>query len=287
MTKRLLIFLVFLICFFSPQAFAFKLSNFENPESVVVDSEDGSYYVSNVKGNPVEKDGQGFISKITSNGNTVIQKYFGDKKTEMLLNAPKGLVIAGKNIFVTDIDTVKGFNKETGKPSVLVDLSQYAPSFLNDIAADAQGFLYVSDTFANRIYKINPSRDYEVTLFKEGPELGAPNGLVMNPKTRNLMVATWDSGQILTIDAAGKTRVLKKGLSKLDGIDYDNEGNIYVSSYGKGEIYKISYWGRGPISVFLGGLKTPADISVDRKKNEMLIPSTDGGTVTTHSIPPP
>ena len=118
-----LYFLIFsFLCIANP-AFSFTLSNFDTPESFIVDPEDGSYYVSNINGGPTDKDGNGYISKISPNGNIVIQKFIGDKKDEMLLNAPKGLVIVGPNIFVTDIDAVKAFDKETGKPSVLVDLS--------------------------------------------------------------------------------------------------------------------------------------------------------------------
>ncbi len=65
------------------------------------------------------------------------------------------------------------------------------------MAADPYGVLYVSDTGADRIYKINTRKDYEVVILKEGKDLGGPNGLSVNPKTKNLMVATLRSGQIL------------------------------------------------------------------------------------------
>mgnify|MGYP006379510325 CR=1 FL=1 len=39
---------------------AFNLSNFETPESMQVDQDTGSYYVSNVNGDPLAKDGNGY-----------------------------------------------------------------------------------------------------------------------------------------------------------------------------------------------------------------------------------
>ena len=282
--KKILFIFLWLPCFFPTPTYAFTLSNFSSPESVLVDPEDASYYVSNVNGGVSNKDGNGYVSRISANGNTVIQKYFGDKKKEMLLHAPKGLAVLGKNIFVADIDCVKGFNKESGKPSVLVDFGKFAPKFLNDLASDAQGFLYVSDTLGNRIYQVNSKKDYEVTILKEGPELEGPNGLMVNPKTKNLVVVTWGSGQILEVDHQGKVHTLKRGLGNLDGVDHDMDGNFYVSSYTKGEVYRIPNFGRGPLSTFLSGLNTPADISVDRTKAELLIPSFDGNTVTTVSL---
>ena len=278
--KKLLATMIFSLIFIS-LAHSFTLSNFNTPESMLVDPEDGSYYVSNVNGASTAKDGNGYISKISSSGNIVIQKYIGGKKNELLLNAPKGMVIVGKNIFVTDIDTVKGFNKETTKPSVLVDLSKTGAAFLNDIAVDGQGFLYVSDMMTNTIYKIDTNNNFNAKILKTGKELGGPNGLIINPKTKNLIVVTMGTGQVLEIDRANRIHILKRGLTGLDGVDYDNDGNLYVSSFEKGEIYKIGYFGRGAISTFMTGLTSPADISCDRSKKELLIPSFKGNTVLT------
>ncbi len=60
-----------------------------------------------------------------------------------------------------------------------------------------------------------------------------------------------------------------------------------MNSYRDLEVYKIAHMGRGLIEIFMGGLITPADISVDRKNDELLIPSTKGNTVTTVSLNKP
>lgn len=276
---------LFLILFFltnpAGPAGAFTLSHLDSPESFIVDPEDGSYYVSNINGSPSAKDGNGYISKIDAGGNTVIQHFIGGKKDELLLNAPKGLAVVGENLFVTDIDAVKAFNKKTGKPAVIVDLSKLKARFLNDSAADDRGVLYVSDTMTNQLFKIDTQKNYAAALLKESGELGQPNGLLVNPKSKNLMVVTWGSGRLLEIDRSGRIHILKRGLKTLDGIDYDGQGNLYVSNYEKGEIYKIAFFGRGALTTLQGGLTTPADISYDRKKDELLIPSSKGNTVTT------
>ncbi|MBI4432588.1 MAG: SMP-30/gluconolactonase/LRE family protein [Candidatus Omnitrophica bacterium] len=262
---------------------AFTLSKFDSPESMVVDPEDGSYYVSNLAGSPTEKDSNGYISKISSSGNIVIQKFIGGKKGDAILHSPKGLALSGNELFVADIDTIKVFNKKSQKLTAIVDLSKHHVKFLNDLALDAEGDLYVTDMFANRIFKIKPKKAYEVTVYKGGPLLSRPNGLLVNPRSKNLMVATFDPGMILEIDSFGGIHILKKGLKGLDGMDYDREGNLYVSSFEMGEIYKIERMGRGPLTTFLKGLTTPTDIAYDRKKNELLIPSMKANTVTTIS----
>ena len=274
-------YLLLLLLLLASSAQAFTLSDFESPESVVTDPEDGSYYVSNINGDPFLKDGNGYISKISSNGNTVTQKYIGGTKESLLLDAPKGLTIIGKNIFAADIDTVKVFDKETRKQVKIVDFVGFAPKFLNDMTADREGnMVYVSDMLADCIYRIDVKNDYRVSVFKEGAELGQPNGLAFNPKTKNLMAVGFSSGEILEITMSGKVHILKKGLKGLDGIDYDSDGNLYVSNHEKGEIYQIGRLGRGPLTTYLSNLTTPADISYDRQRGQILIPSMQGNTVS-------
>ncbi len=276
--KKLLVFLV-LFLFVQTASQAFTLSSFDNPESMACDPKDGSYYVSNVNGNLTDKKGTGYLSKISASGAIVIQRFIGGTKGTAVLDAPKGLLVAGNTLCVTDIDTVKIFDKRSKKFLVSVDLAPHGAKFLNDIVADKAGALYVSDTRVDRIFKIDPKRNYEVTVFADSPELGGPNGLIFNPKSRNLMVVTWKTGQILEIAHDGKIHTLKKGLSTLDGIDFDKKGNLYVSNFDKGEIYRIPRLGRGTLSTILSGLTSPADLSYSREKEELLVPSLNGGKV--------
>ena len=278
-------FIVLLLVFtILSDAHALNLSDFETPESMQVDPKTGAYYISNVNGEPLAKDGNGYISKITANGNTVIQKFIGGKMDNPVLNAPKGLCIIGNDIFVTDIDEVKAFDKETGKLMLTIDLKPWNAKFLNDITIDPSGFLYVSDMLTNRIFKIDTTKNHEVSVFKESPDLGMPNGLMINPRNHNLMIVTWESGRLLEIDPSGLIHVLKRGLKGLDGIDYDTAGNCYISSFEKGEIYRIPVYGRGLLSVFISGLTSPADISCDRARKELLVPSFKGNTVNTYPL---
>ncbi len=276
------IFFLAALVFACTPAQAFVISGFDTPESFVSDPADGSYYVSNINGDPLVKDGNGYISKISSNGVTVIQKYIGGTRSDTSLDAPKGLVVVGDLIYVTDIDSVKVFDKNARKLLRKIDLSGFRVKFLNDPAIHSStGMLYVSDMLTDRIFKIDVKHGDQVTVFVENPALGQPNGLAVNPKTGNLMVVTWKSGRILEIDPSGRIHVLKRGLSSLDGIDYDKDGYLYVSSFSKGEVYKMAFFGRSSIVTCLAGLNTPADISYDRRKDELLIPSFSGQTVTT------
>ncbi len=278
---KFLFFLISFLCIETTSQ-AFTLSSFDNPESMARDPKGGCYYVSNVNGSLTDKKGTGYLSKINASGTIVIQRFIGGRKDEAVLDAPKGLLVAGNTLCVTDIDAVKIFDKVSKKFLVNVDLAPHGAKFLNDIAADASGALYVSDTMLDRIFKIDPKHNYEVTVFADSPELGGPNGLVFNPKSKNLIVVTWRTGQILEIVRDGKIRVLKKGLSTLDGVDFDQKGNLYVSNFDKGEIYRIPHFGRGTLSTILSGLTSPADLSYSREKEELLVPFLTSGKVAVY-----
>src|SRR5690242_16082702 len=77
-----------------------ETSGLEAPESVLYNSAQKVYYVSNVVGTPTDKDGNGYISQLDENGKIVNQKWVTG------LNAPKGLGLYNGKLYVADIDQV-------------------------------------------------------------------------------------------------------------------------------------------------------------------------------------
>ncbi len=278
---RVITTILFGVCF-SSASFAFTLSDFDSPDSFIADPQTGSYYVSNMAGDALAKDGNGYISKITPNGNILIQKYIGGKPSQSVLDAPKGILLSGKRIFVVDIDKVKVFDKDSGRLIQLIDLSAHGAANLTDIAMDSAENVYVSDVSTNRIYKMIPKNNYEASVFFDEGSLSEPSGLAVNPRTKSLMVVTQKAGKIIEIDAAGRSHTLKRGLPGLTGLDLDVEGNVYTASRETGEVYRIPYYGRGSLSTYLSGLAGPTDVAFDRKKLELLVPSSKNHTVTTY-----
>lgn len=85
------------------------VEGFSSPESMITNSE--NLYVSNVgkELKPTQKDGDGFISKLTKDGK-IEALHFIDG-----LNAPKGMGIVNNTLYVADIDTLRGFDLNTKK----------------------------------------------------------------------------------------------------------------------------------------------------------------------------
>jgi len=283
---------IFLILF-SPLAQAFELRGMDQPESFIVDPSTGIYYVSNIVGSHKGKDNKAFIAKIDASGKLIDRHFISGGKKGVTLNAPKGLVISGKNLYVTDIDVVRRFDKESGKMLGTIDFSLLGAKFLNDIALGPKGVLFVSDMMGNVIFKIDPGKNNQVSILAKGPDLGKPNGLVYEISQNRLLVAPWESGKILGVDMQGNIMTVFQGsffqgLKHLDGIDLDRDGNIIVSIFkggrifSAGKIYRIKNY--STVEVLRKNLVTPADISIDHKNNQVLVPSVDGNLVFTFPL---
>jgi DNA-binding beta-propeller fold protein YncE len=256
----------------SGKASAFVIKGLKTPESFIVDPETGDYFISNINGNPTTKDNNGFITKLDRTGKIIQMKFAEGGKGMVTLHAPKGMAVIGNLLYVADIDVVRGFDKETGDSFYDLDLGEFGPSFLNDLTHDSEGNLYVTDMEADMILKIETQNQHRTSILIKDPILSGPNGIVFNPKTGNLIVVTWNSGTILEVDPSGHTTIVlnSKGLKRLDGVDLDEEENLYTSSFTDGRIYRISPKKR--VSVFKEGLTTPADINLDQANRLMLIP---------------
>ena len=74
--------------------------DFNAPESAYYDAGANAVFVSSINGQILEKDGNGFISRLSPDGKVVNAKWVTG------LNAPKGLRSVGGTLWVSDIDEV-------------------------------------------------------------------------------------------------------------------------------------------------------------------------------------
>jgi DNA-binding beta-propeller fold protein YncE len=90
--------------------------------------------LSNIDGKPDEKDGRGFISKISPVNGTIIELNWVTG-----LNAPKGMAVSTDNskLYVYDITDLVEINIANGQ----ITNRSNAPggAFLNDVVSDEQG----------------------------------------------------------------------------------------------------------------------------------------------------
>src|SRR5215813_13068667 len=74
--------------------------DFASPESAYYHAASNSIFVSSINGQILEKDGNGYISRLSPDGKMVSAKWVAG------LNAPKGIRSVGNTLWVTDIDEV-------------------------------------------------------------------------------------------------------------------------------------------------------------------------------------
>jgi sugar lactone lactonase YvrE len=154
---------------------------FALPESVLHDPDADVYLVANINGAPLDADDNGFISRITPEGKILALKWIEGGQNGVQLDAPKGMAISGGVLWVADISVVRRFDAKTGRP--LGEVKINGATFLNDVAATADGEVIVSDggltakfepSGTDAIYLVD--RKGTVRSLARSEALGRPNG---------------------------------------------------------------------------------------------------------------
>lgn len=132
---------------------------FKIPESVLYDQNDEIIFVSNINGEPAEKNALGFISLLETNGNI--------RELEWItgLNAPKGMGIYQGKLYVSDITDIKVIDIESKEVIEVIEIS--GSSFLNDITVGDDGDIFITDSDTNKIYLLSNG---EITTWLEGAD---------------------------------------------------------------------------------------------------------------------
>jgi hypothetical protein len=143
----------------------------DSPESVYFDADSGFLFVSQIGGQAAARDGNGRISKLTVDGKVV------DAGWVKGLNAPKGLRSLRGTLYTADLDEIVGIEISSGRITsrVKVDIGGDG-RFFNDVAVAADGTIYTSDSFGNRIFAI---KDGAASVFFEGDSILLPNGVLV------------------------------------------------------------------------------------------------------------
>ena len=268
-------------------------SGFAVPEAVRYDPELDVYFVSNIDGNPSQKDNRARISVVKAGDTTAAATTLVEGgRGGATLHAPKGLAIVGDTLWVADIDVIRAFDKRTGK--TLRTLSpRPAPTFLNDVVA-ADGAVYVTDTgirfdakggmtggFPNRIYRV---RGDSVAVVLETPTLENANGIAWDAKGNRFLLAGFGGKQISawTPGATTLTRIAD-GPGGYDGLEVLPDGRVLVTSWTDSTVHVIS--ANGTLSPAIRNLSAPADIGIDTKRNVVAVPRFNDGRVEYFRIP--
>lgn len=244
-----------------------SITGFAGPEAVRYDPDQDLYFVSNFNGGGNDRDANGFISKLLTDGNIESLQFITGTEAYPL-HAPRGMYITGETLWAADIDGVHGFNRLTGEQEQFIDFRGLQPGFLNDIAATPGGTLYVTDTGTNTLYKIDGTTP--VVVHSDLPH--APNGITLDPDSGLLVLAPW--GGALTFHAWNTDTeeltefATAKSGGNMDGIEFYG-GRLLAASQRDSSLHVI----RGEEDlVYITMPGRPADIGLDTQRNQVAVP---------------
>lgn len=240
------------------------------PESVMYDKASQILYVSNINGKPTEKNHMGFISKISLDGKVDTLEWVGG------LNAPKGMGIKGNVLYVTDIDRVHAIDKNKGDIIKTYDVS--GAKFLNDIAIDAEGNVYITDMVAKKVLIL---KNNEVNTWIDLKDYVKPNGLFMEDP--DLLVGTADGLLRIDLQTKGiKMEIPHKG--GIDGLKKVEKGKYIVSDW-KGKTQLIEN-GKDPMVLLdtTNDKINAADLEYISDKKLVLIPTFFDNRVVAYTL---
>lgn len=251
-----------------------KVTGLKMPESVV-QAKDGRIFISEI--GEFGKDGDGQITVIDQHGKASV---FASG-----LDDPKGLAIIGKNLYVADKTKIIKITPD-GKTSGFIAASAFpgTPLFLNDLEADLQDNLYVSDSGdlfktgkGGAIYKINTQG--QVTLLindSQDARVKAPNGLLADDTGNVLLYVDFASGILYSLNM--KTRQLTdiaEGFGGGDGLVHHSNGTMYVSDWKNGKVFSVDT--KGDVVLVKGGYQSAADIAITKDEAYLLVPDMKAG----------
>ncbi|MET0870498.1 MAG: hypothetical protein ABWY15_06425, partial [Methyloceanibacter sp.] len=202
----------------------------------------GAIYVSNINGAIMQKDGNGFIARLKPDG-TIIERQWVKG-----LNAPTGLALHDRTLYVADVDELIEINAASGE--ILNRHAAKGAIFLNDVAVDQDGTVYVSDTPMNTIWRL---KDGVFEAWLANDALKGPNGLLV--EGGKLIVASFgqlpeqgtpELGGLLAVDLKDQSvsTIRNDPIGNLDGLQSLQPGIFLVTDWAAGALYRVGAKGK-------------------------------------------
>jgi hypothetical protein len=260
------------------------------PESAYYDATSNAIFVSSINGDVLAKDGNGYISRLTTDGKVVNAKWATG------LNAPKGLRSVGGTLWVTDIDEVAAIEIASGRITSHVKID--GAKFLNDLAAAPDGTVYASDSQTFRIYAV---KDGKASMFVEIAEpIETPNGVLVDGN--RLIVGTMGAqgargaqgaqgaqgapagGRLIAFDLATRTQtvITPQPIGGIDGIESDGRGGFLVTDVFGSRLLHVS--ASGTTRTLLQFTAAGADFGYIASRQVAVVPFLFGNRVAAYDL---
>ena len=233
----------------------------------------GVYFISSTNGNEM-----GWVSKLAADGSII------DSRWATNIRNPMGMRVSGKRLWVNNITEIIGINLKDPSDRIVYSIDDAI--LLNDLATDSSGYAYLSDSMNSRVVRIDLATGENSTFISTLPS--SPNGLLVHGD--KLYIASWGimseqpeeraewitqtAGDLYWVSlkqSENVRHIVAPELGNLDGVEIDQQGNIYVSDWENGKLYKISSSNKTVIE--LGQYKQGlADLGLNSLTGELVLP---------------
>lgn len=176
----------------------------------------------------------------------------------------------------------KGVWKVTPAGAVTLYADVPGHAFLNDLVFDHHGDLYVTDSFAYLVWKVDQAG--VATVWSADPLLQpaatffpfplGPNGLAFDESCHELTVANTCAGRLVRIPVkrdgsagTGRTWVESEELIGADGVTPGPRGELYVAANIQNQIVRVARSGELDVLASGGLLSTPTAVAFGRGRD--------------------
>ncbi len=245
----------------------------KTPESVLVyrDGKSNFLLVSQIDGDASAADGQGGIARMSFSGE------LDDAEWITGLNAPKGMAAQNGKLYVADINEIVVINIK--KANIEKKIPVPGSVFLNDVAVDGSGVVYVSDTRTNKVYRLKDGLAEEYLTNVE-----SANGLKAIGRT---LIVGAGTHLYLYDDKKNRLQIASGFAQAIDGVESVGRGDFLVSCW-PGLLYYVHTDGKIELLQDTQAAKiNTADIGYDATTNSLYVPNFAKNTVTAYSFKTP
>ncbi|HEY3405750.1 MAG TPA: ATP/GTP-binding protein [Ohtaekwangia sp.] len=241
------------------------------PESVLLDSKNNVLYVSCIDGKSGEKDGKGYIAKVSPDGKIITNEWVSG------LDAPKGLGLYKNNLYVADLTRVVTIDITTGKITSSVEVE--GAQFLNDVTVDSKGNVYISDSNTGKITRLANGK---AELFFESKDFTRINGLLALKD--GLRVADFGSGAFYNLSWDKKLGKVTDVAAGSDGIVMTGKNEFIISCWA-GEVYFVAADGKVTKLLDTKDQKVnSADVDYNSKSKTLYVPTFFANSVVAYTF---
>lgn len=220
----------------------------------------------------------------SSDGTSIVQR-FGNGTISHFgtgLDADYGMEVMGNTLFAITGDDVRGYDLTTEMQVMSITIN--GAGFLNGLASNGTDKLWATDFGNDKIYEIDvTSLSFPSYTEIVSNTVSTPNGIVYDGANNRLVFVNWGSNApIKAVDLSNNmvSTLVTTSLGNIDGIDIDNQGNFYISSWTPDRISKYdNAFANPPVTISAPGVNNPADICYALSTDTLGIPN-GNGTVT-------